>query len=131
MQEKFPMPCFPVSVCPYFRISPFLLSLNLYPLSLVILTPRKFVISFMRKYFNILSIFMFLITLTSCGSLEKEKIPPTSPFDDDVAFLKKYADVIELTSPSGKAKIAVMPALQARVMTSTSGPPENLSYGWI
>ena len=24
-----------------------------------------------------------------------------------------------------------MPGLQARVMTSTAGPPENLSYGWI
>lgn len=74
---------------------------------------------------------MFLIALTSCGSLEKEKIPANSPFDDDVFFLKKYAEVIELTDSDGMSKIAVMPGLQARVMTSTCGPPENPSHGWI
>jgi hypothetical protein len=85
----------------------------------------------MRVYPNLLSSIMFLLAITACGSLEKERIPPTSPFDDDVNFLKKYGEVIELSSPAGESRIAVMPGLQARVMTSTSGPPENLSYGWI
>lgn len=75
---------------------------------------------------------MFMVALASCSSDgRKERIPPVSPFDDDVAFLKRYADVIELTDATGKSKIAVMPGLQARVMTSTAGPPDNLSYGWI
>src|SRR5690606_16516543 len=38
---------------------------------------------------------------------------------------------IELTGPDSEARVAVMPSLQARVMTSTAGPPEDLSYGWI
>lgn len=69
--------------------------------------------------------------MSSCGSPEKERIPPVSPFDMDVAFLQKYSEVITLSEPSGEGRIAVMPGLQARVMTSTAGPPENLSYGWI
>src|SRR5687768_3433608 len=75
---------------------------------------------------------MLMLAVTACGSGGKqERIPPYSPFDDDVAFLKKYGDVIELTDGKGKSKIAVVPGLQARVMTSTAGPPGNLSYGWI
>lgn len=74
---------------------------------------------------------MLILALGSCGPEKGERIPPNSPFDDDVAFLKEYADVIELTDTQKKSRIAVMPALQARVMTSTAGPPENLSYGWI
>lgn len=75
---------------------------------------------------------MFMFAMTSCGSGQKsERIPPFSAFDNDVAFLKKYSQVIELADARGRSRIAVMPALQARVMTSTAGPPENLSYGWI
>src|SRR5688500_5872662 len=75
---------------------------------------------------------MLMFAMASCGSGEKgERIPPSSPFDDDITFLKKYSQVIELTDARKKARIAVMPGLQARVMTSTSGGPANLSYGWI
>lgn len=75
---------------------------------------------------------MLMFAMASCGSGEKgERIPPSSPFDDDVTFLKKYSQVIELADTRKKSRIAVMPGLQARVMTSTSGGPANLSYGWI
>ena len=75
---------------------------------------------------------MLMIALASCGATDRgERIPPDSPFDEDVEFLKKYSEVMVLTEPSGKSRIAVMPGLQARVMTSTAGPPQNLSYGWI
>ena len=78
------------------------------------------------------AIFILMLTLSSCGPGDKgERIPPNSPFDDDVTFLKKYSQVIELSDPDKKSRIAVMPALQARVMTSTAGAPDNLSYGWI
>lgn len=73
-----------------------------------------------------------MLALASCGPGEKnEKIPPYSPFDEDVAFLRKYSEVLVLTDPEGQSRIAVMPGLQARVMTSTAGAPDNLSYGWI
>lgn len=86
----------------------------------------------MEKFIHLTICIMLMLAMASCGSGGKnERIPPYSPFDDDVAFLKKYGDVIELTDAKGKSRIAVMPGLQARVMTSTAGPPENLSYGWI
>lgn len=75
---------------------------------------------------------MFMLAFASCGPGERnEKIPPYSPFDEDVTFLKKFSEVIVLADPEGQSRIAVMPGLQARVMTSTAGAPENLSYGWI
>ncbi len=74
---------------------------------------------------------MFCITACGSGSDKPENGSGTSAFDDDVKFLKKYGEVIELTDSQLKSRIAVMPALQARVMTSSAGPPENLSYGWI
>ena len=75
---------------------------------------------------------MFMLAMGSCRSGEhKERIPEFSPFDDDIAFLQKYTDVIVLADSKGKSRIAVIPGLQARVMTSTAGPPDNLSYGWI
>lgn len=73
-----------------------------------------------------------MVAISSCSSGDrKERIPDFSPFDEDVTFLKKYSAVIELTDSRGKSKVAVMPGLQGRVMTSTAGPPDNLSYGWI
>lgn len=77
----------------------------------------------------LLLLLLTTIFMTSCK--DKERIPDISPFDEEVSFLRKYGEVIILTSGEGNSKIAVMPGLQARVMTSTAGPPENLSYGWI
>jgi hypothetical protein len=52
-------------------------------------------------------------------------------FGDDLAFLNKHAKVRVLTEPGGKAKIAVVPAWQGRVMTSTDGGAGDPSYGWL
>ena len=83
------------------------------------------------KYHHLLCLTL-MVTISSCNSDgKKERIPPVSPFDDDVTFLRKYGNVIELSAGTGKSRIAVMPGLQGRVMTSTAGPPDNLSYGWI
>jgi hypothetical protein len=70
--------------------------------------------------------------LIGCVTTQKEKENPVSPvtaYQADVDFLKKYGTVIELTDSANQSKVAVMGALQARVMTSTSA--EGLSYGWI
>jgi len=52
-------------------------------------------------------------------------------FGDDVAFLKKHADVIVLSDKKGEAKVAVVPGWQGRVMTSTAGNDAGHSFGWI
>lgn len=52
----------------------------------------------------------------------------TDRFADDLGFLKSQGEVLVLSDASG-AKVAVMPALQGRVMTSTTGGGD--SFGWI
>ena len=52
-------------------------------------------------------------------------------FGDDVAFLKSHTDLLVLSDGSGRAKVAVAPAFQGRVMTSTAGGDSGASFGWI
>jgi hypothetical protein len=51
-------------------------------------------------------------------------------FDDDVAFLRSHTEVIVLSDPDGAARVAVAPAWQGRVMTSTM-ERSGRSFGWI
>lgn len=90
----------------------------------------------MKKYF--LPAFAVFIWCTACVTKKKDNniISADSTanvfdFKGDVDFLKKYTDVIVLKDGSGKNKIAISPALQGRVMTSTSAGENGLSYGWI
>lgn len=50
-------------------------------------------------------------------------------FSEDVAFLRSYTPVVELSS--GRSRVAVAPAYQGRVMTSTTGGRNDLSFGWL
>lgn len=50
-------------------------------------------------------------------------------YQEEVAFLKKHTEIIELTS--GSARVAIAPAWQGRVMTSTASAPEGNGFGWI
>ncbi|HZL43727.1 MAG TPA: DUF6786 family protein [Verrucomicrobiae bacterium] len=52
-------------------------------------------------------------------------------FGDDTAFLKGHTDLIVLSDKTGAAKVAVVPAWQGRVMTSSSEGDAGFSYGWI
>jgi hypothetical protein len=52
-------------------------------------------------------------------------------FGDDAAFLKSHTDLIVLSDEKGLAKVAVAPAWQGRVMTSTAGSDAGPSFGWI
>ncbi len=52
-------------------------------------------------------------------------------FGEDVAFLKKHTPVLLLADEAGQAQVAVVPAWQGRVMTSTDAGAEGPSYGWI
>ncbi len=52
-------------------------------------------------------------------------------FGEDAAFLQKHTPLIVLSDRAGKAKVAVSPAWQGRVMTSTASGDDGLSFGWI
>ena len=52
-------------------------------------------------------------------------------FAEDIAFLKQHTDVIVLTNKENGAKLAVAPAWQGRVMTSSAEGDSGLSFGWI
>lgn len=52
-------------------------------------------------------------------------------FSDDVAFLRKHTSVIVLSDSTGQAQVAVVPAWQGRIMTSTAGGAGGSSYGWV
>ncbi|MGB4704357.1 MAG: DUF6786 family protein, partial [Candidatus Saccharicenans sp.] len=73
--------------------------------------------------------FSFIILMVSCTK------PATqvqgTVFKDDLEFLKKHTQVITLTGNNGKALVAVNPDIQGRVMTSSAGGPDGLSFGWI
>jgi hypothetical protein len=53
------------------------------------------------------------------------------PFSDDVKFLQKHTPVIVLSDAAKAAQVAVVPAYQGRVMTSTAGGSRGLSFGWV
>lgn len=56
---------------------------------------------------------------------------PNTPsnFGEDVAFLKKHTEVVVLSQ--GNAAVAVAPAYQGRVMTSSATGDAGTSYGWL
>ena len=69
-----------------------------------------------------------LLTL-ACSTSEKGS--ETMNFANDITFLQQHTDVIVLADASGNRKVAVCPAYQGRVMTSTANGDKGLSYGWI
>ncbi len=54
---------------------------------------------------------------------------PAATYQDDLALLKRHTGIIELVS--GDARVAIAPAWQGRVMTSTATGPEGAGFGWI
>lgn len=57
--------------------------------------------------------------------------PSERDFGGDAAFLAQHRDTIVLSDPAGKAKVAVVPAFQGRVMTSTARGDKGTSFGFI
>lgn len=64
----------------------------------------------------------FALLLTGCQHTQRN-------FSQDVAFLARHVDTIVLAD--GEARVAVVPAYQGRVMTSTAGGDSGTSYGFI
>jgi hypothetical protein len=56
---------------------------------------------------------------------------PSGTFGDDVKFLEDHTNVIVLASADGRAQVAIAPAYQGRVMTSTAEGRQGASYGYL
>lgn len=82
----------------------------------------------------LLSLAVALLCVGSCGKRETAEVTPgkqDSTFARDVEFLKNHAEVHVLKDPGSGARVAVVPAWQGRVMTSTAGGDEGMSMGWL
>ena len=67
--------------------------------------------------------------LTACTTTPAH--PADRSFSDDVAFLRKHRDTIVLSAPAGSGKVAVVPAFQARVMTSSARGDNGQAFGFL
>lgn len=52
-------------------------------------------------------------------------------FGDDLVFLRRHTEVVVLSDETGVEQVAIVPAWQGRVMTSTAGGTQGRSFGWI
>src|SRR5262245_37691943 len=71
-----------------------------------------------------------LIALVACRPADEGHVSATGRFGSDLAFLKEHVEIVLLSDASG-AQVAVAPAYQGRVMTSTTGGSDAPSFGWI
>jgi hypothetical protein len=60
-----------------------------------------------------------------------DKVIETDTFAADVAFLRQHTNIAILSDKRGVAQVAVAPAWQGRVMTSTAQSGQGHSFGWI
>jgi hypothetical protein len=72
-------------------------------------------------------VFRLAIALLSADPLSSA----AGTFAQDVAFLQAHTPLIVLSDHSGVSRVAVAPAWQARVMTSTAQGDSGSSFGWI
>jgi hypothetical protein len=67
----------------------------------------------------------------SAGCVEEKKEVAKKTFGDDLAFLKQHTEAVILSDTTGDSQVAIIPAMQGRVMTSTAEGSDGLSFGWI
>lgn len=88
---------------------------------------------------TIKTLLIALLLLTACNTTDRSKTntqknlsmstDSTKQYGFNRDFLKKHTPVIELKN--GKSALTLVPAWQARVMTSTAEGDEGFSFGWI
>ena len=85
----------------------------------------------MRKYvtFSLVAVGM-LVLFSGCSVLKSIKGGNVN-FGSDIAFLKEHTDVFVLESPDSEGRVAVIPGMQARVMTRSAEGDKGDSFGWI
>jgi hypothetical protein len=73
--------------------------------------------------------YTFSLIFLNCSQQPQEV--KSTMFKDDIAFLNTQTNIIVLSDSTGKAQVAVSPAMQGRVLTSSADGPDGISYGWI
>jgi uncharacterized protein DUF6786 len=72
------------------------------------------------------------LTLTGCRDSPRSGArDAVGTFNSDLSFLRQHSEIVVLGDPAGQARVAVAPAYQGRVMTSTTGGADGPSFGWI
>ena len=69
-----------------------------------------------------------LAGLSSCNQ-ETTEVKKKGMYAEDVTFMKQHIEVVELRD--GNSAVAIAPAYQGRVMTSTYDSEAGPSFGWI
>ena len=71
----------------------------------------------------------------ACGTSDGPEATSAGPeirtYQQDLDVLEANVQVVELSDDDGQARVAIVPAYQGRVMTSTAGGGEGSSLGWI
>lgn len=88
-------------------------------------------LSDIKQHIGIPVVAAVALLLTACGSGRKTQFAMGTYGFDKVFFASKGIETVELVSPDGDSKVLIVPAYQGRVMTSTTGGDEGISYGWI
>ena len=85
------------------------------------------------KKFNLIGTSMLCLAAAATVSCNNEnKVMEQGSYGYDVKFLDDHGiKTIELKSEDGQSKVLLIPAFQARVMTSTADGDKGTSYGWI
>ena len=77
----------------------------------------------------------FCLAIVSCSRSGRASLGTSSAsFDSDLDFLQKHTSIVVLADSRRDSRVAVAPAYQGRVMTSTTGGPGSTvapSFGWI
>jgi len=84
----------------------------------------------MRTVAKYMIIAGFQVILLSCNSTNETYQMGTYGYDK-AFFDKQNIEFLELKSTDGMSRVLVVPAYQGRVMTSSAGGGEGMSYGWI
>jgi hypothetical protein len=72
------------------------------------------------------------LTVPGCRGSDSGRMNERSNrFEADLTFLRQHSDIVVLADRDGLARVAVAPAYQGRVMTSTTGGADAPSFGWI
>jgi hypothetical protein len=69
-------------------------------------------------------------SLLALFSLLMPSPAPAATFGDDLEFLRKHTPVIVLGERT-EARVAIVPAWQGRIMTSTARGAHGTSFGWV
>ncbi len=82
------------------------------------------------EYSRCWSSLVLIAAMLGAAQGEELKGKPMS-YGKTLEFLNRHTKVVELTNEDGSARVAVAPAWQGRVMTSTCGGLEGASFGFV